>query len=213
MRAFSSGWPRPAGALLWLHTHAQRFFGKGRRKAQIPRGAARCTKAVSEKPEEYPDTFDYEPGARLLTVGAGRFEPVEPEVYAFDVSGLKVVQSWLGYRMRAGKGRKLLSLDDIRPERWTAQFTTELLELLWVLEATLAFTPTRLNYLPRCYKVICFPPTPCPPRLSTCAVLKGGISSCFPKRLTRPPPTGKRPTERGPRTPAPATPWLGGPAR
>jgi hypothetical protein len=40
--------------------------------------------------------------------------------------------------MRTGKGRKSSPLDKIRPERWTAQFTSELLELLWVLEATLA---------------------------------------------------------------------------
>jgi hypothetical protein len=53
------------------------------------------------------------------------------------VSGLKVVQSWLKYRMKKGAGKKSSPLDDIRPERWTSQFTTELLELLWVLEATI----------------------------------------------------------------------------
>ncbi len=35
-------------------------------------------------------------------------------------------------------GRRSSPLDDIRPERWTAQFTTELLQLLWILEATVA---------------------------------------------------------------------------
>jgi hypothetical protein len=133
--------------LLWLHTYGQRFFGTGRHEGQIPRGAARCTRAVSEKPDDYPDSYNYEPGAKRLTVGSGRFEPVEPEVYAFDVSGLKVVQSWLGYRMRTGKGKKSSPLDGIRPERWTAQFTTELLELLWVLEATLAIYPDQAQLL------------------------------------------------------------------
>ena len=35
-------------------------------------------------------------------------------------------------------GRSSSELDKIRPERWTADFTKELLELLWVLEATVA---------------------------------------------------------------------------
>ena len=61
-----------------------------------------------------------------------------PDVYDFTVSGLKVVQSWLSYRMKNPKGKKSSPLDDIRPERWTGQFTTELLELLWILEATIA---------------------------------------------------------------------------
>jgi len=113
----------------------------------VPRGAARCTQPVPETPEDYPDRFDYEPATRTLRVGSGCFSPVGPEVYEFEVSGLKVVQSWLGYRMRSGKGRKSSPLDDIRPERWTAQFTTELLELLWVLEATLAIYPEQERLL------------------------------------------------------------------
>ncbi len=124
--------------LLWLHTYGERFTGKGRRKGQVPRGAAKCTKPVSDKTTEYPDRFDCNPTAKRLTVGTGVFEPVDPDVYEFDVSGLKVVQSWLGYRMRSGRGRKSSPLDSIRPEHWTAQFTTELLQLLWILEATTA---------------------------------------------------------------------------
>lgn len=127
--------------LLWLHTYGQRFTGQSRHKGHMPRGAARCRKPVSDKADDYPDRFDYEPDDKRLTVGTGTFEPLEPEVYEFEVSGLKVVQSWLGYRMRSGKGRKSSPLDDIRPQCWTAQFTTELLELLWVLEATMAEYP------------------------------------------------------------------------
>jgi hypothetical protein len=59
-------------------------------------------------------------------------------VWEFEVSGLKVVQSWLGYRMRERSGKKSSPLDDIRPRIWTREFTRELLELLWVLEITVA---------------------------------------------------------------------------
>jgi hypothetical protein len=38
-------------------------------------------------------------------------------------------------------------LDEIRPEKWTGQFTTELLELLWVLEATLVEYPRQAELL------------------------------------------------------------------
>ena len=74
-------------------------------------------------------------------MGDGRFGPVAPEVWAFEVSGLKVVQSWLGYRMKKRAGRKSSPLDDIRPECWTARMSDEFLELLWVLEGTLALEP------------------------------------------------------------------------
>jgi hypothetical protein len=79
--------------------------------------------------------------------GAGAFAPVRLEVYNFEVSGLKVVQSWLGYRMRDPKGKKSSPLDDIRPEKWTGDFTTELLELLWILEAAIAEYPRQAKLL------------------------------------------------------------------
>jgi Type ISP C-terminal specificity domain len=83
-----------------------------------------------------------------MTAGILRaFAPVGPEVYNFEVSGLKVVQSWLGYRMKKAKGKKSPPLDDIRPEKWTGEFTTELLELLWVLEATVARYPAQAELL------------------------------------------------------------------
>ena len=64
---------------------------------------------------------------------------MSPEVWDYSVSGLQVVKSWLNRRMLGGSGHKLSPLDEIRPEHWG--FTEELLELLWVLEATLALQP------------------------------------------------------------------------
>jgi predicted helicase len=123
--------------LIWLHTYGQRLIPKGEKKGQVPKGAARCTRAVPETEAEYPDTFEYDASRQQLHVGSGVFAPVSPEVFEFNVSGLKVVQSWLGYRMKNRQGKKSSPLDDIRPKSWTHQFTRELLELLWVLEATI----------------------------------------------------------------------------
>jgi len=95
----------------------------------------------------YPEKYEYNDATKTLYVGRGEFAPVAPEVYNFEVSGLKVVQSWLGYRMKRPKGKKSSPLDEIRPEKWTGQFTTELLELLWILEATIAEYPTQARLL------------------------------------------------------------------
>jgi predicted helicase len=128
---------RAAGArLLWLHTYGERFVPKGKKRGQVPRGAAKCVKHVPGDADGYPESFIYNDATRTLHVGDGEFRPVARQVYEFGVSGLKVVQSWLRYRMKKGAGKKSSPLDDVRPEKWTSQFTTELLELLWVLEAT-----------------------------------------------------------------------------
>ena len=79
-------------------------------------------------------------------MGKGEFAPVSRAVWEFSVSGYEVVKSWLGFRMKKRSGRKSSPLDDIRPAAWTAPLTTELLELLWVLEATVAAQP-ELNAL------------------------------------------------------------------
>ena len=104
----------------------------------------------------YPETFAYNDETATLHVGAGEFAPVAPELFAFEVSGLKVVQSWLKYRMKKGAGKKSSPLDDIRPTRWTSQFTTELLELLWALEATLAAYPEQAQLLQEVIAGDCF---------------------------------------------------------
>ncbi len=122
--------------LVYLHTYSERLGGPDD-DGSVPQGEARCTSAVSS--EQYPKDFSYDPAAGILRVGNGEFSPVTPQVWDYSVSGMQVVKSWLGRRKRDGSGRKSSPLDDIRPERW--EFTEELLELLWVLEATLALQP------------------------------------------------------------------------
>ncbi len=123
-------------SLIWLHTYGQRMTNKSRKKGKTPKGGAKCKRAVSDKQDSYPEEYSYNESTQTLFVGNGSFGPISKEIYEFDVSGLKVVQSWLGYRMKKRSGRKSSPLDDIRPKSWTYQFTRELLELLWVLEKT-----------------------------------------------------------------------------
>lgn len=141
--------------LIWLHTYADRFRDESRGD-EIPPGAAKAIKGVSDNPAMYPETFAYDPAICEIAVGDGRFGPVAPNVWEFEVSGLKVAQSWLGYRMKKRAGRKSSPLDDIRPERWTARMSDELLELLWVLEATLAMEPELEKALDKVVAGPCF---------------------------------------------------------
>jgi hypothetical protein len=122
--------------LLWLHTYGERYVSEERRRGFVPQGMARCVVAVPGTADLYPAKYVYDAPTETLHVGLGQFGPVSPAVYEFQVSTLRVVQSWLGYRMREPKGRRSSPLDSINVERWPAELTTELLELLWVLEAT-----------------------------------------------------------------------------
>lgn len=151
--------------LIWLHTYAERFREEDRGD-ELPKGKATTIKGVSTDASHYPEEYSYDAAKQEIAVGNGRFGPVTPEVWEFEVSGLKVVQSWLGYRMKKRAGKKSSALDDIRPERWTARMSDELLELLWVLEATLAMEPELEKALDKVVAGPCFTaaelPTPKP---------------------------------------------------
>lgn len=80
----------------------------------------------------YPERWSYDYESHQLSVGDGIFSRVSPEVMEYDVSGMKVVNSWLGYRMRVPAGKSSSPLDRIQPESWSLD--RELLELLWMIE-------------------------------------------------------------------------------
>ena len=111
------------------------------RPGEVPQGNARSRRGVPDTTEGYPEEFFYNEASQVLRVGEGEFGPVSKEVWQFSVSGLQVVRSWLSYRMKGGAGRSSSPLDEIRPQRWTSEMSQELLELLWVLEATVAVFP------------------------------------------------------------------------
>ncbi|MDM7460153.1 MAG: DNA methyltransferase, partial [bacterium] len=138
--------------LLWLHTYGERYADAqaGRPYRQVPAGRAKCVRSIPDMPDRYPQEYRYADGA--LSVGEGVIEPVAPELWDFEVSGQKVVASWLKYRVGTGGGKKSSPLDGIRPERWTLQMTSELLELLWVIEHTLAMYPQQADLLERIWE-------------------------------------------------------------
>jgi len=127
--------------LLFLHTYGERF-AKGQ---SWPDPVVKCLKAVPAG--ELPDDFAYDSGRSIIEVGGGEFGPVSAAVWEYEVSGLKVVQSWLGYRMKNRKGRKSSPLDDIVPAGWGSDYTSELLRLLNLLTRTLELAPLQAKLL------------------------------------------------------------------
>lgn len=99
------------------------------------RGQARVDQPTSTG--EYPDEWAYDAEAHALRIGgSGIISGVAPEVMAYNVSGMNVVASWLGYRMKTPAGKSSSPLDQIQAEMW--EFDRELLELLWQVEFFLA---------------------------------------------------------------------------
>lgn len=115
-------------ALLWISTHGER----GSAPALRPK-SARLTKEIGHS---LPESYSYDEVGRDLSIGNGVISRISPEVWDYEVSGLRVVHSWLSYRLATRAGRKSSQLDEIRPERW--ELTEELLNLLHSLEGMVA---------------------------------------------------------------------------
>ena len=144
--------------LLWWHTWGERFAPDGERR--LPEGRATEVRAVDGMPND----FNYDAESETLTVGIGAFAPVSQEAWDFEVSGLRVLRSWLRYRMKTRKGRKSSPLDDIRPTRWTQ--SKELLLVLSLIEHTIEATPKATALLAKIVEGPLIPatdlPTPTP---------------------------------------------------
>lgn len=156
--------------LIWLETFAQRYQADNRGD-EVPAGMAKNLAAVSASKEDYPETFAYDAGKSELRVGSGRFGPVSEAVWSYEVSGLKILDSWLGYRMKERGGKSSSDLDNIRPSHWSPKMTDDLLELLWTLERVVALEPSLIESLDAIAGAACFAADDLPtPTALECAV-------------------------------------------
>ena len=110
-------------ALIRLHTYREVRVG---------------TAQLLEPVTEYPTDFSYNAGTLALRLGDGLIAPVQPEAWSFGVSGYRVLKNWLR-RRTSTRGKS--ALDRIAQHAWTAELTRELLELIWLLEATHVIGP------------------------------------------------------------------------
>lgn len=133
--------------LYCLHTYEHDPQPPGTRVAHVAHGEARYNVAISTDADKYPEEYEYLPASRTLRIGDGEFGPISPEVMAYEVSGLRVVESWLDCRMKGGTGGKSGPLDDLHPESWPHEYCEELLHLLWIIEQAVSLHATLADLL------------------------------------------------------------------
>lgn len=121
------------------------FSERGSSSRPDPRGAGSAGwDARPTRLPQGPGDIAHDPRAGRLRVADGMVSGVPSPVWAFAVSGMGVVRKWLGYRSAGGAGRSARSrspLDGIRTDRWLPAWSEELLDLLAVVEETVAAIP------------------------------------------------------------------------
>lgn len=131
--------------LLWVQTFAERFRDEAEgRGAVLPAVAGLgWSTPVGAIPATTRDiTFDA--SRHELHLGTGTVTGVKESVWAFSVSGLPVLERWLGSRTATGIGRAATRpqpLDVIRPSEWSDEWNDELLDLVRLLTATVEMQP------------------------------------------------------------------------
>jgi len=147
-------------SVLWLHTFGERVADpdQGRppqpprlpleRRPRVPKEGA-----ISQAPQEMPDTLGYDAGKHRLLVGHGFIDNVTPAMWAYEVSGKQVLTQWFSYRKRdrerpiIGDRRKPSALADVQPDHWLPEYTTELLNVLNILGLLIDLEPQQAELL------------------------------------------------------------------
>jgi hypothetical protein len=102
-----------------------------------------------------PHELDYDPATRRLKIGTGFIAQVSPAVWAYEVSGKRVLSQWWSYRRKdrskppMGDKRPPSDLSKIQPDKWLPEYTTELLNVVRVLTRLVALEPAQDALLAR----------------------------------------------------------------
>ena len=148
--------------VIWLHCFGERFADPS---AERPSGAPRMPEgerpvipksgAIPTDPDRFPDRIEYDASARRLRVGDGYIDNVPRAVWEYGVSGKQVLGQWFSYR-RLDRSRPIIGnrrppspLENIQPDRWLAEYTTELMNVLHVLGRLVALEPRQDDLLKR----------------------------------------------------------------
>ena len=146
------------GEVIWLHTFGERF-NEGR-----PPGAPRVEPTNAEPTitaagilpsalDDMPHELDYDAAGQRLIIGTGYVEHVAPQVWAYEVSGKRVLSQWWSYRRKdrskpaMGDKRPPSELSKIQPDKWLPEYTTELLNVLRILTRLVAREPAQDDLL------------------------------------------------------------------
>ena len=147
--------------VLWLHTFGERMaapaagrpFGPPRVSVNPP--SVPLAGRISSKSEDFPDFLNYDEEKRRLLVGHGYIDNVSQAVWAYEVSGKHVLTHWFSYRKLhrerpvIGDRRPPSALNEIQPNHWLPEYTTELLNVLNVLTLLIELEPAQADILDR----------------------------------------------------------------
>ncbi len=153
--------------VIWLHCFGERFTDES---AGRPMGPPRLPSAdsplipkdgaIPTDSTRMPDSLDYDAGKRRLIVGEGHIENVPREIWEYEVSGKQVLVQWFSYRRRdrsrpiIGDRRQPSPLNQIQPNGWPAEYTTELINLIHVLGRLISLEPLQAKLLDRVCKSV-----------------------------------------------------------
>ena len=147
--------------VLWLHTFGERMAdptaGRPAGPPRVPINPPTIPLAgrISPKPEDFPDALNYDAEKLRLLVGHGFIENVPPSVWKYEVSGKHVLTQWFSYRKLhrerpvIGDRRPPSKLNEIQPDHWLPEYTTELLNVLNVLALLVQLEPAQADLLER----------------------------------------------------------------
>ena len=140
--------------IVWLHSYGERFVDAS---AGRPLGAPRVVGAnapvfpragaIPSSADAMPDTMTYDAATKKLSIGTGYIENVSPAVWDYEVSGKQILRQWFSYRKRnrerpiIGDRRPPSALGDIQPDHWLSEYTTDLINLLHVLQQLVELEP------------------------------------------------------------------------
>jgi hypothetical protein len=169
--------------VLWLHTYGERFTDSADRRPEGPPRLPsdrnpQVTATIPDAEDGMPRDISYDPATQTLHVGTGRIRPVPPQVWDYEVSGMKVVRKWFDYRKKNPRVRWSSPLDEDHAQYWPPGFTSELLSLLNVLALCTDLEPQQADLLNRV----------CGGKLITVAELECAHILPVPARVTQPPP-------------------------
>ncbi|MFJ9916874.1 type ISP restriction/modification enzyme [Actinacidiphila glaucinigra] len=133
---------------LWAATYGERGTPpashlSGPEDVRFPCGDPRRVRYDVRIGTAVPDTMHYDEENRTLHVGPGAFSGVPPEVWNYEVGGMRIVRKWFGYRKASPTSRKTSPLDDIHVTSWPGEWTRELIELLSVLRRLVDLAPAQ----------------------------------------------------------------------
>ena len=147
--------------VIWLHSYGERMTDAVQgRPPGAPRVAAEMRPTIPKEgtiPPDMPlpDELHYDAIAQRLHLGQGFIDRVAPAAWAYEVDGKQILLQWFSYRKRdrskptMGDKRPPSPLQNIQPEHWLAEYTTDLLDLLNVLTLLVELEPEQAKLLAR----------------------------------------------------------------